>query len=85
MPTNRRRCLMLPPSASAESHTGSTTPAANPVTDVKTLIKATDDEWKVINPRLQAVVTARQAVMIAARTKISVSNSGKLLKKTCDV
>ena len=30
---------------------------------VKLLIKATDEEWKVIGPKLQAVVAARQAVM----------------------
>ena len=39
-------------------------PAANVgIESVKPLIKATDEEWKVIGPKLQAVVTARQAVM----------------------
>jgi hypothetical protein len=39
-------------------------PAANAgIESVKPLIKATDEEWKVIGPKLQAVVTARQAVM----------------------
>jgi hypothetical protein len=33
------------------------------VASVQSLIKATDEEWKVINPKLQAVVTARQSVM----------------------
>ena len=31
--------------------------------NVQAQIKATDEEWRVINPRLQAVITARQAVM----------------------
>ena len=38
-------------------------PANAGIESVKTLIKATDQEWKVIGPKLQAVVTARQAVM----------------------
>lgn len=29
--------------------------------NVQSLIKATDEEWKIINPKLQAVTTARQA------------------------
>jgi hypothetical protein len=33
------------------------------IESVKPLIKATDEEWKVIGPKLQAVVTARQTVM----------------------
>ena len=39
-------------------------PAASAgIESVKPLIKATDEEWRVIGPKLQAVVTARQAVM----------------------
>jgi hypothetical protein len=38
-------------------------PATAGIDSVKPLIKATDEEWKVIGPKLQAVVTARQAVM----------------------
>ena len=41
-------------------------PAANAAAtteSVQSLIKATDDEWKVIGPKLQAVSTARQAVI----------------------
>lgn len=41
-------------------------PAATGIESVKPLIKATDEEWKVIGPRLQSVVTARQAVMTYA-------------------
>ena len=43
---------------------GGNAPAANAGIDsVKPLIKSTDEEWKVIGPKLQAVVTARQAVV----------------------
>ena len=38
-------------------------PASAGLESVKPLIKATDEEWKVIGPKLQAVITARQAVM----------------------
>jgi hypothetical protein len=38
-------------------------PASTGIESVKPLIKATDEEWKVIGPKLQSVVTARQAVM----------------------
>jgi hypothetical protein len=41
-------------------------PASAGLESVKPLIKATDEEWKVIGPRLQSVVTARQAVMTYA-------------------
>lgn len=37
--------------------------AATATVNVQSLIKATDEEWRVINPKLQAVTTARQAVM----------------------
>jgi len=41
---------------------GGDTAAANAGSDgVQSQLKATDEEWKVINPRLQAVVAARQA------------------------
>jgi hypothetical protein len=47
----------------------STPPTANAGSEsLQSLIKATDEEWKVINPRLQAVVTARQAVMTYTAT-----------------
>jgi hypothetical protein len=38
-------------------------PASTGIENVQQLIKATDQEWTVIAPKLQAVVTARQAVM----------------------
>jgi len=37
--------------------------AAAETTNLQALLKATDEEWRVINPKLQAVVTARQAVL----------------------
>src|SRR6185295_6293645 len=44
--------------------TGAAAPAAAAsAPSVQTQIKATDEEWKVINPKLQAVAIARQAVM----------------------
>jgi len=47
-----------------QSGTGSNAPAATAsTTSIQTLIKATDEEWRVINSKLQAVITARLAVM----------------------
>jgi len=47
-----------------QSGTGSNAPAATASTpSIQTLIKATDEEWRVINSKLQAVITARLAVM----------------------
>ena len=37
-------------------------PANGGIESVKALIKATDEEWKVIGPKLQALVAARQTV-----------------------
>lgn len=55
--------------ASGASPQTATAPAAVPnagIDSVKTQLKATDAEWKVIGPKLQAVVTARQTVMTYA-------------------
>src|SRR5688572_27230182 len=47
-----------------QSGTGSNAPAATASTpSIQTLIMATDEEWRVISSKLQAVITARQAVM----------------------
>jgi hypothetical protein len=40
----------------------------NPIEDVKKQINATDEEWKVIRPKLQKVVTARQVLTAAIPT-----------------
>jgi hypothetical protein len=51
------------PAQSPPAGPGGSAPAATGIESVKPLIKATDEEWKVIGPKLQAVVTARQTVM----------------------
>jgi hypothetical protein len=52
------------PAQTPQAGTGGNAPAANVANvNVQAQIKATDEEWRVINPRLQAVITARQAVM----------------------
>jgi hypothetical protein len=52
------------PAQSPPAAPGGNASAANAgIESVKPLIKATDEEWKVIGPKLQAVVTARQTVM----------------------
>ncbi len=57
------------PGQSAQAGPGGNAATATAATDsLQSLIKATDEEWKVINPRLQAVVTARQAVMTYTAT-----------------
>jgi hypothetical protein len=47
-----------------QNGTGNNAPAATASSpSIQTLIKATDEEWRVINSKLQAVITARLAVM----------------------
>jgi len=52
------------PGTAPQAGTGAKAPApANGgIESVKALIKATDEEWKVIGPKLQALVAARQTV-----------------------
>ena len=57
-PTPARRASGASPQTAATPNTG--------IDSVKTQIKATDEEWNVIGPKLQAVVTARQTVMTYA-------------------
>jgi len=53
-----------PPAQPQQAVPGANAPATNAGSEnVQTLIKATDEEWRVINSRLQAVIAARQSVM----------------------
>ena len=56
---------------------GGATPTANAGSEsVQSLIKATDEEWKIIGPRLQAVATARQAVTTYTATSQGLGGFG---------
>ncbi len=56
--------LALTAQPAPQAATGGSAPAASATApSVQSLMKATDEEWKIIGPKLQAVTTARQAAI----------------------
>ncbi len=62
--------------ATADVKTPGNARAATGIETVKPLIQATEEEWKVIGPKLQAVVTARQVAQTYAAGSTNISRGG---------